>query len=210
MAGLNLQAILGRFKWYLQVAIVVAICGGGLGAFWYWYLGPIGDEIVAKEKQIDELQKEVAKSLEQKKKFEQFKAEAQALGKRIEALKLILPLEKETDQILRTMRAEAGQSGVQILNVHPRPTIDHEVYAEWPWDMDVVGTYNSISAFFDKVRQLPRIVNISGLKINSRASEGARAFTASVGASYTATTFIYHDEPIATTAPTPKAAGPGK
>jgi Tfp pilus assembly protein PilO len=67
-----------------------------------------------------------------------------------------------------------------------------------------VGTYHNIGAFLDKIRKLPRIVNIAGLKISSRAADGEAAFTASVGATYTATTFVYREEQIATTAPPAK------
>jgi len=47
-------------------------------------------------------------------------------------------------------------------------------------------------------------VNISGVKLSGRASEGERALTESIGTTYTATTFIYHEEPVATTAPPAK------
>jgi Tfp pilus assembly protein PilO len=67
--------------------------------------------------------------------------------------------------------------------------------------MEVVGTYHNIGAFLDRIRQLPRIVNISSLRIASRASEGEAAFTASVGATYTATTFVYRDDPVLAGAP---------
>jgi hypothetical protein len=41
---------------------------------------------------------------------------------------------------------------------------------------------------------MDRIVNIGGMQFQSRASEGDLAFTSSVGARYTATTFVYKEE----------------
>jgi Tfp pilus assembly protein PilO len=64
--------------------------------------------------------------------------------------------------------------------------------------MEVIGTYHNIGAFLDKIRLLPRIVNISGLKIQSRASDGPASVLASVGATYTATTFVYKEEAVDT------------
>ena len=93
---------------------------------------------------------------------------------------------------------------MRIIRVAPRPTIDHEVYTEWPIDMEVVGTYHNVGSFLDKIRQLPRIVNITNLNLTGRASEGEQAFTSSVGATYVATTFVYKEEGIASTAPPPK------
>jgi hypothetical protein len=63
-----------------------------------------------------------------------------------------------------------------------------------------------MGAFLDRIRQLPRIVNISNLRISSRAAEGEASFSASVGATYTATTFVYKEEQITTTAPPPTPA----
>jgi type IV pilus assembly protein PilO len=87
------------------------------------------------------------------------------------------------------------------MRISPRPTIDHEAYTEWPIDYEVVGTYHNLGAFLDKIRQLPRIVNVSNIKITARAAEGAQASSSSITATYTATTFVYREETVATTAP---------
>jgi type IV pilus assembly protein PilO len=195
-----------KLRWYSQVAVVSVFCGVILGLVWYQYLSPMQEEIVAKEKQYTDLQQQIAKSLQQKKIFEQFKAETAELEKKLAELKAILPLEKETDEILRAAQRSASTSGLRILRVAPRPVIEHEVYTEWPIDMEVVGTYHNMGMFLDKIRQLPRIVNISNLKISGRAAEGEQSFTASVGATYTATTFVYREEQAPAAVP-PK---PGK
>jgi type IV pilus assembly protein PilO len=82
--------------------------------------------------------------------------------------------------------------------------VDHEGYTEYPIDLEVTGTYHNVGAFLDRIRQLPRIVNINGLRLQGRASEGELAFSSSVGATYTATTYVYKEEPAIPTAPPPK------
>jgi len=203
MAAIDAKAFT-RLKWYYQILIVAGVCGLLLGGFWYQFLSPMQDQIVAKDKQAKDLQDQVAKSLQQKKMYEQMKADSIQLEQKLDDLKKILPLDKETDQILKTIQSEATLAGVRILKVGVRPVIDHDVYTEWPWDMEAIGTYSSVAAFFDKIRQLPRIVNISGVKLSSRAADGEKALTESIGATYTATTFIYHEEPVAQTAPAAK------
>jgi len=125
------------------------------------------------------------------------------LQARLEMLRSVLPLEKETDQIFRAVQLQAAASGLKVSRVAPRSTADREAYIEYPIDLDVSGTYHNVGAFLDRIRRLPRIVNISGLRLQSRASEGDLAFTSSVNATYTATTFVYKDEPV-TSAPPPK------
>jgi Tfp pilus assembly protein PilO len=193
-----------KLKWYYQILIVGGVCGLLLAGVWYQFLVPLQDEIAAKSTQMTDLQQQVAKSLQQQKIYEQMKADSVVLGQKLDDLKRILPLDKETDLIIKAIQAEATLTGVKIMRVGVRPVIDHEVYTEWPWDMEAVGTYNSVSAFFDKIRQLPRIVNISGVKVTSRAAAGDKAVVESVGTTYTATTFIYHEEPIVNAAPAAK------
>src|SRR5262245_50388837 len=188
-------------KWYYQVLIVGAICGGLLAGFWYQYLAPIQTDIVAKTAKVTELQQIVAKNEARQKELEKIKKEALELQDKLETLKAVLPLEKETDQIFRAVQLQASASGLKVSRVAPKATVDHDVYTEYPIDLDVTGTYHNVGAFLDRIRQLPRIVNINGLRLQGRASEGEQAFTSSIGATYTATTFVYKEEPAVATAP---------
>jgi len=195
---------LQKLQWYYQVLIVSAMCGGLLALLWYQYLAPIELDITAKNVQLEELKRVIAKSLEQQKILAQIKMDCEELEAKLETLKSVLPLAKETDEVLRSVQRAASSSALRILRVGSRPIIDHEVYTEWPIDMEVIGTYHNVGSYLDKIRQLPRIVNIGGLRLVSRASTGEAAYSASVGATYTATTFVYREEPADTAAPPPK------
>ena len=194
-----------KLKWYYQVALVAGVCGALLAGAWYQFLSPIQDDIVQRTKQVDDLQKTIAKSLQQEKELEKIKQDAIDLQAKLDMLKMILPLEKETDQIFRSVQQLATTSGLTVSRVGPHPTVDHEVYTEYPIDLDVTGTYHNVGLFLDRIRQLPRIVNIAGLRLQSKASQGNAMFVSSVGATYTATTFVYKDEPIVSTAPPAKS-----
>jgi len=194
---------LAKLRWYYQAAVVAGICGALLGAFWYQFLNPMQLDIQSKNTKVGELQTLVAKSEAHEKELLKIKQDTLALEAKLEMLKAILPLEKETDEIFRAVQLQAGASGLKVSRVNPKSTIDHEVYTEYPIDLDVIGTYHNVGAFLDRIRQLPRIVNISGLRLQGRASEGELALTSSVSSTYTATTFVYKDEPIASTAPPP-------
>jgi type IV pilus assembly protein PilO len=194
---------IAKLKWYYQVLLVAGVCGGLLAIFWYQYLTPMNDDIQARMKILTDLQTVIAKSLQQQKELAQLKKDAEALQAKLDMLKTVLPLEKETDQIFRSVQQQATTSALRILRVAPRPLIDREVYTEWPIDMQVTGTYHNVGTFLDRIRQLPRIVNITGLRMNVRNAEGEQAFTTSVDATYVATTFVYKEEGIASTAPPP-------
>jgi type IV pilus assembly protein PilO len=196
---------LAKLKWYQQVLLVAVVSGGLLAGFWHQYLQPLKAAIESKNGKVTDLQVLVAKSEAQKKHLAKLKQEAMELQVKLEMLKAVLPLEKETDQIFRAVQLQAGASGLKVSRVAPRGTSDHDVYTEYPIDLDVTGTYHNLGTFLDRIRQLPRIVNINALRLQGRASEGDLAFTSSVNATYTATTFVYKEEPIAPTAPPQKA-----
>src|SRR5215813_11243478 len=120
-----------KIKWYYQVLIVVAICGALLGLVWNQFLAPMQEQIVAKKGQVQELEVQVARSTAQKLVFEKFKAESLELAKKLEVLKTVLPLEKETDQILRTIQAVVATSGLRPIRYNLRPVVEHEVFTEW-------------------------------------------------------------------------------
>ena len=196
---------LGKLKWYYQVLLVLVICGGLLAGFWYQFLKPIDADIARNTTRVAELQRVVAKSEAQQRELAKLKKESMELQARLEMLKAVLPLEKETDQIFRAVQLQAGASGLKVSRVAPRGTSDHEVYTEYPIDLEVTGTYHNVGSFLDRIRQLPRIVNINGLRLQGRASEGDLAFTSSVNATYTATTFVYKEEPPVSAVPSPKS-----
>jgi type IV pilus assembly protein PilO len=190
-----------KLAWYFQVLIVAGVCGALLALVWYQFLSPMQTVIAGKKTDLTQLQAQIAKSQAQERVFAQFKAQTEELEVQLDKLKSVLPQEKETDQILRQAQRAAETSALKIVRLGPRATIDHDVYTEWPIDMEVVGTYHNIGSFLDKIRLLPRIVNISGMKIQSRASGGPASLTSSVGATYTATTFVYKEEAPDSNAP---------
>jgi type IV pilus assembly protein PilO len=193
---------LAKLKWYYQLLLVVVICGALFGGFWYQYLSPMQTDIDSKTTQVSQLQGVVAKSEARQKQLELIKKEALELQDKLEMLKAVLPLEKETDQIFRAVQLQAAAAGLKVSRVAPRATVDHDAYVEYPIDLDVTGTYHNVGAFLDRIRQLPRIVNINGLRLQGKAAQGELAYTASVGATYTATTFVYKEESAAAPPPT--------
>jgi type IV pilus assembly protein PilO len=185
-----------KLKWYVQVLIVAVVCGGLLGGVYYVFLMPIQAEIDGQTTKLADLSSKVEKSQKQKAVFEQFKKEVEGLQAKLEDLKKILPLDRETDQILKQVQYSASGSGLKIQSGVSRAPVDHEVYTEYPLEMVVVGTYHTLGEFLEKIRRLDRIVNIDRLKIESRASEGEAALSASVGANYEAKTYVYRDEVV--------------
>ena len=61
--------------------------------------------------------------------------------------------------------AAGRDAGLDFLLFQPKPETAMEFYAEIPVDITVSGTYHQVAVFFDKVSNLPRIVNIRNIKM---------------------------------------------
>jgi type IV pilus assembly protein PilO len=188
-----------KLKWYVQLLVVALVCGGALGLVWYAMLSPISVEIEGKTKQVAELQRKVDGLKALQARYAQFKKETEALEARLEELKKILPQDKEIEHILSQVQASARNAGLKIQQGVSKPVVDHDAYSEWPMEMQVTGDYHSLGAFLQKLRELPRIVNVGKLRVDSRSGAGPDGSPLSIGASYEATTFVYRE--ITDTAP---------
>lgn len=179
-----------RVKWYYQGLIVVGVAGVLLGLFWYQFLTPLENEVRDKQSQLDALNVQIAQAVQRQMQLAELRAESEALQQQLDALKSILPLERETDDIIREVDDAARDASMRVMRFTPRPIVDQEVYSEWAWDYQVQSTYHNMGLFLDTIRQLPRIVNISGISMTP-VGDG---LTTSIQATYTATTFVYREE----------------
>lgn len=74
-----------------------------------------------------------------------------------------LPDEKEIPQLLSSISTLGRESGLDILIFRQKPEGYQEFYAEVPVEMQVRGTYHQVARFFDRVRKLDRIVNVTNI-----------------------------------------------
>lgn len=182
----------------LGISFALAAIIGGL--FWYGYWSDAVDDRDKKTVELETLNKEIRALEVTAQKLGEFQREVALLEKKLETLKTILPPAKETPDLMRKVQALAAQSNLTINNFTPGATVNRDFYQEWPISMGVIGNYHNLALFFDKVSRLPRLVNVSNLKIGSTPNQTASQ-TITVGC--TATTFVYIETPPAGAKPKP-------
>ena len=187
----------------LGVSAAIAVLIGGL--FWYFYWSPATDERDEKSARLETLNKEIRALEVTAAKLGEFQREVALLEKKLETLKSILPPAKETPALMRQVQALAAQSNLTINNFTPGATVNKDFYQEWPITMGMAGNYHNLALFFDKVSRLPRLVNVSGIKISSMPTQ-TPSQTISVGS--VATTFVYIETPPGAAARPPAAGQP--
>lgn len=173
-----------------QAAVVLGVTIVGLGLFWYAVIMPVTQENATKQTTLDGINQQVQIATIRAEQLAQTKKDTEALEARLVELTNILPLERETAAILESVRLAAEDVGMEILSFVPQGAIEREVYSEWPWSFQVRSTYHNMGLFLDRIRTIPRIVNVSGVSMTAQGD----GVTTSVGANFTATTFVYRDD----------------
>ena len=134
-------------------------------------------------------------------KLKQIEQQLAELKQQLEIEQRIVPDEKQVDQFITMMGAEAQKAGVELRRYKAKDTKSQQYYTEVPFDLELDGPYYSTLNFFDRVSKLERIVNISNLLVSTTKTPGGAkvkhtyqyAPNESVVASFTATTYFSHD-----------------
>ena len=171
------------------------IYGGGVVLIVLLYIFlfyiPRSVEIVTKQGRLLDLEKERAKLQTFLRDREKVEAEITEVEGRFNQVKAQLPEQKEIPELLRQVSNLGRDSGLEVTLFRQKPENLLDLYAEVPVEMAVRGGYHQIALFFDKVRHLDRIVNVSDISMkNPQVVDGQ----IQVEASFFATTYRFLSE----------------
>lgn len=170
-----------RLPYLVQIAIVaVVILLLAVGAY-YLALQPLEKANEADALTLKSKQAEVAQLTPYKAKLTELNAQTAALKVQMEAQRKVVPEEKEVPSLIVQVARESVAAGVEVRRYTPKPTTKKEYYVEVPFEIDVDGPYYSVVDFFDRVRKLERIVNVSRLQIGSLKLGGKTGIRKSYG-----------------------------
>ena len=196
-------------KQWVVLAAVAALVTAGLH---YTVFKNKRDQNAQAEKNLNVKLQENAELESYQPKLKDMERQVANLKQQMEIESRIVPNEKEVDNFMRMLDAEALKTGVEIRRYTAKPITTKEYYAEVPFEMELDGSYYSVLSFFDHVSKLERIVNISNLLIASTKkpndAKPKHTYNYAPGESIVATcqasTFFTHDTaPAATPAAKP-------
>lgn len=132
---------------------------------------PKFDEIGRLEKQLVQVQAELTKAKKNASELNDWRSKMKEKEAQYKQVMRALP-EKEEIPSLLTGISEAGKdAGLEFVLFQPKPENTQDFYAEIPVDINVSGTYHQVAVFFDKVANLPRIVNIRNIKMSPQSQK---------------------------------------
>jgi type IV pilus assembly protein PilO len=177
----------------ILVFAVFVVC---LGFAFYWYfLKGLIKESSRLRKDVARLELTVAQGTAIESRLSRFKQELAQLEQRLAVLQSILPAQKETPTVLRSVQEMAASSNLKINKFTPQPVVPRAFYSDWPIQIEVEGNYNGLGLFFEKVSQATRIIDVRSISI--KGIEDPPDASKTLSASCTATTYVFReDDPV--------------
>jgi type IV pilus assembly protein PilO len=184
------QISLSRLPWWGQITAFVILAGAAVFGFWYYYVADVSAELSTREARLQQLRTDITRGLNTAKRLSEFQTQVDELERRLEALKTVLPEQKDYADILRRVQTLAMQSNLTIRGFQPKPVETKQIHEEWPIVLELDGTYHNLGMFFDRISKFPRIINVNTLKIRSKDQPSP---SSTISAECTALTFVLVD-----------------
>jgi len=178
---------LPKLPWYGQLGAFAAVSIAAAGAFYYFVETPEQTALAVQARELTEIRGRISRGQSTARQLPEFRKEVAGLEARLEALKPILPEERDAGDLLRRVQTLATQSNLQVRSFRPQPITMRELHAEWPIALELSGTYHNLGLFLDRVSKFPRIINIGNMVLT--ASEPPST-TTSMEVQAVATTFV--------------------
>ncbi len=159
-----------------KVLFLVIVVGALVGMF-YNYVA------VDKQGVIERLQKEIGKLDAEKqtllvkvKHLDQVRAAVEQLEIELEKKKEMLPPAEEAVALLKQMSDLGTRLGLDIRLWKPQGRVmdASQLFVKMPVDVEVSGGYHTAALFFDRIQKLPRIMNVTSLRMGSAKLGGDR------------------------------------
>jgi type IV pilus assembly protein PilO len=203
----NFSEMSGKTQW-------LALLGGALvlsGALYFTVFRSMREQNATAQQALDQKLQENAQLEAYRPKLAEIERQLANLKQQLEIERRIVPDEKEVDQFLKMVQAEAMRSGIEVRRYTAKQVSTRDFYSEVPFEMELDGPYYSVVNFFDRLGKVERIINVSNLQMaTTKKPNEAKvkkqyqyAPGESVVATCVATTFFSHDI-------TPPASAPGK
>jgi type IV pilus assembly protein PilO len=178
MAGnININLNLNKFKnlpSHFQILITVAPAIVLIALFFFLIFSPNNKKIKGLELRLAKVEKDIEESQAKISKLDVLIEENKVLKVKLQRLKEQLPEEKEVSVLLKQISELGLRSGLEILLWKPeaRKTGPGGLYVEIPVRVEVLTGYHRLGDFFSHISRLPRLVNISQIKLKKHSKKG--------------------------------------
>jgi type IV pilus assembly protein PilO len=186
----RLESLPARVQLCVLGGIVLAL----LAASYAFYFRDAMETKSALQAEVTQLETSTAQAKAIEMQLARFDQELKKLDERLLVLRAILPDQKETPEVLRSVQQMAASSNLRIIKFQPQAVIAKTFYDDWPIQIEVQGHYDALGLFFEKVSQATRILNVENIAI--KGLDGSTDAQKTLQAVCTATTFVFREDMV--------------
>ncbi len=168
----------------IAIGVVGLVIVAGLAYF--LLLSPRKAERDGLFQQNEALRAELSKARADEANLHEFRAQAAALRRRLDAARERMPAEKEMPVLYRQLSDLALRSGLNVALFAPKAPEARAGFSEVPITVTAETSYHQLGAFFDRVGRLPRLVALNDFRLT-----GINQPTGTLRAELNMATYIY-------------------
>ena len=156
-----------------KLTLLAVLAGGISGLFYYYIITPKFDVIAALQANIGNLDAEIQATSIKVQHLDELVAANKELEKELEKKKELLPPEEEAVMLLKQLSDLGVRLGLDIKLWKPGNQAEDssKLFVRMPVSVEVSGGYHTAAVFFDRIKKLPRIINVSDLRMGSSKLE---------------------------------------
>jgi type IV pilus assembly protein PilO len=148
-----------------RMGLYIGVLGVLILLFGYFLLWPKFGTIDGLKTQLAQAQGELAKAKRNAAELNEWRSKMRKKETEYKTVMRELPEKEEIPSLLAGISQAGKDAGLEFLLFQPKPEVTKDFFAEIPVDINVSGSYHQVAVFFEKVSNLPRIVNIRNIKI---------------------------------------------
>ncbi len=170
----TIKAGFNKLPGYQKILVIVACFLIIIGLYVYLRYMPKMEELEGKQRNLAGLQTKLSQSKAVANNLPRFEAEFDQLKEKLAVALISLPSSDEVPKLIKDMESIGEDAGVRFISLKLLADIPKGFYAEVPVDMTLTGGYHDMGVFFNKLSTLPRIINISKIRIGSPKNVGGK------------------------------------
>lgn len=160
-----------------QKVLLLGVVVGGIGAGFYNLVAlPQTERIAALQEEVSKLDKEIQAQSLKARPLEELIAASKQLEAELEKRKAQLPPEEEATSLLKQVTDLGANTGLEFKLWKPGNRVEDssKLFVRMPVSVEVAGSYHTVAMFFDQINKLPRIINVSDVRMGSPKVEKDR------------------------------------
>jgi type IV pilus assembly protein PilO len=194
----KLQAI----PWYLRLMMFVAVAAVLYAGFWYFVTRGTRSETKELNSEIAQLLPKNAQAQIASQRLNEFRAIHKAREEEYDALKALLPEQREITMVLEGLQDRARSSGLVLRKFSPKDDVQQDNYSGKRIEVSVTSSFATLRAFFEQLAHYQRIVSITNFELKQLEPQSV---TQTVDAKFDLTAYYASAEKLQK----PQAAGSG-